>query len=138
MDKIYSKAVQGRNVGMSTVGKLLRQPSSDTGILCPLCGKASVHRQEYFGHINKHLGLQPFQCHICYMTYGYQASLFNHLKRKHRWTYFFMITWIYFNLFSQWLRDTYTPTLLSLVPQLHVQQIMFVVLNIFFSVWIYI
>ena len=83
LGKLYPDEIQSMMIGNITLRECLRVPFSQYGIVCPICQKRSIHRQEHLGHINSHFNLNPYRCSQCSKAYKQQPSLFYHLKSCH-------------------------------------------------------
>ncbi|CAG0888188.1 unnamed protein product [Cyprideis torosa] len=53
---------------------------------CKLCSKSFFEIEHLKEHMNSHTGARPFVCNICGVSYPARASLYNHVKFKHKST----------------------------------------------------
>uniref|UniRef100_A0A1Q3F3H3 Putative c2h2-type zn-finger protein n=1 Tax=Culex tarsalis TaxID=7177 RepID=A0A1Q3F3H3_CULTA len=50
--------------------------------VCSICGK-KIEKKRIEGHINGHLGLEPFPCPHCSMPFNCRVNLASHIRRMH-------------------------------------------------------
>ena len=53
--------------------------SANTPFVCKFCGQKFFEKRSYYGHINKHMAVKPYNCSVCNLEFGYKYSLERHL-----------------------------------------------------------
>ena len=50
--------------------------------LCPVpsCDKSFFEAKDLQQHMNKHMGLKPFQCQVCGKCYSWKKDWYSHVK----------------------------------------------------------
>ncbi|KAF2363557.1 Zinc finger C2H2-type, partial [Trinorchestia longiramus] len=62
-----------------------RQPwGSNSGYLCPVCGKVFYNKKDFRRHYMVHTGEKPFPCPHCPYRARQMVALRGHLALKHR------------------------------------------------------